>query len=107
LANGEITYAHVALVCIRADFSNERSGSGLGKLGDGLLVKLLLKGVLALVERLVQDNGRLLDALSLCGSGIVDGTEDVVVSQGLGKTTEGFIRCLVISTEESYENDIV
>lgn len=101
------TYAHVARVGLRADLANKRSGSGLDELLQSLLLDGLSVDVLALVERLVQDDGGLLDTLSLGNGGVVGGTEEVLVAETLGDSGEGLVGSLVVLVEVGDQNNLV
>lgn len=98
---------HVAGVGLGADLTDQGSGGGLGEGLNGLSVELLSEGGLALIERLVEDNGRGLDALSLSNSGVVDATEEVGVAELLGDLGEGLVGGLVSGVDVGDENDLV
>ena len=98
---------HVASVCLGANLANEGSGSDLSEGLDGLSVELLGEDILAVVERLVKDKTGLLDTLSLGESGVVGGTEEVVVTETVGDRVEGLVGGLVVGGEVSDEDDLV
>ncbi|KAI6760212.1 hypothetical protein HG531_013413 [Fusarium graminearum] len=101
------TSGHVTSVCLRANLTNEGSSGSRDESRDGLLLKLLCEGVLALIESLVDNQGGGLDTLSLGNSGVVDATEEVGVTETLSKLGEGLVGALVIGVEVSNDNDLV
>lgn len=98
---------HVAGIGVGANLTDERSGGGLGELLNSLGVELLSEDGLALVEVLVEDNGRDGDTLSLGESGIAAGTEGVVVAELIGDLGEGLVGGLVSGTEVTDNDDLV
>lgn len=101
------TYAHVARVRLRADLADQRSSGGLDELLKSLLLDSLGVNILALVERLVQNDGGRLDALGLGNGGIIGGTEEVLVAEIGGDGSEGLVGGLVVLVEEGDENNLV
>ena len=95
------------MVGVRTDFTNQWSGGGLGELDDFFLVKLLGVGIFALIERLVENNCWLLDTLCLCDSGIIDGTENVVITERVGDGSKSLVGCLVVSCKVCNKNDVI
>ncbi|KAF5125953.1 hypothetical protein E5D57_010647 [Metarhizium anisopliae] len=101
------TSGHVVSIGLRANLSDERSGSSLGKFLNGLSVKLLSVGVLALVEGLVQNNRGELDTLGFGNSSLVDTAEQIVVTELLGNSGEGLVGGLVIGSKVGDDNNLV
>ena len=101
------TGGHVASVCLGANLANEGSGSNGSEALDGLSIELLGEDILAVVERLVEDETGLLNTLSLGESGVVGGTEEVVVAEAAGDRVEGLVGGLVIGGEVGDEDDLV
>ena len=101
------TSRHVTGVGLRADLANERSGGSRDERGNGVLLELLGESVLALIERLVDNQGGGLDALSLSDGSVVDTTEEVGVTETLSKLGEGLVGALVIGVEVGNDNDLV
>lgn len=101
---GSTTHAHVALVCVRADLANQGSGGLLGERFNVLLLELAVVHDLALIERLVENNGGLLDTVLLGEISVVGGAEEVVVAHGVGRRGEGSVGPLVVRTEVADED---
>jgi hypothetical protein len=99
------SHLHVSSVRLWANFSNKRSGSGLDELGQFLGIKLLLEGVLALVEGLVEDHGGRSNASLLGERGIAGGTEEVAVAERIGNLGVCLVGGFVISGEVANEDD--
>lgn len=98
---------HVASVCLGANLADEGSGSNGSEGLDRLSIELLGEDILAVVERLVEDETRLLNTLSLGESGIICGTKKVVVAEAAGDRVEGLVGGLVVGGEVSNEDDLV
>ena len=98
---------HVVRVGVRADLADQWSGRGLDELLDGVSIKFLGESVLALVERLVNDDGGELDALSLSNGGIVDTTKEVIIAHGISHGGEGFVGSSVISGEVANDDNLL
>ena len=101
------TYRHIIGVGFRADLADQRSRGSLSELGHGILGEFLLENGLALIERLVENNGGLHDALGLGESDVRSGTEEEVVSMRLGDFGEGGVGRLVVSAEVANDDDFV
>lgn len=101
------TSRHVAGVGLRADLTNEGGGGSRDEGGDGLLLELVGESVLALIESLVDNQGRGLDTLSLGNSSVIDATEEVGVTKTLSKLGESLVGALVIGVEVGNNNDLV
>lgn len=98
---------HVAGIGVGANLTDEGGGGGLGELLNGLGVELLSEDSLALVEVLVEDDGRGGDTLSLGESGIAAGTEGVLVAELIGDLGEGLVGGLVSSVEVGDNDNLV
>lgn len=98
---------HVSSIGIRANLTDEGGGGGLGELLDGLGVELLSEDGLALVEVLVENDGRGGDTLSLGESDIAAGTKGVLVAELIGDLGEGLVGGLVGGIEVSDNDDLV
>lgn len=101
------TYSHVVSVGLWSNLSNQRSGSSLGERKDVILDELLGEGVLALVKGLVQNDRWLNNALSLGETSIRSSTKEVVVTKLLANLSEGGVGSLVISSEETDNDNLV
>lgn len=101
------TGRHVSGVGLGANLANEGSGGGDNEVGDGVELELLGEGVLALVKGLVENDGGNGDTLGLSESGIVDTTEEVVITHGLSNLSEGLVGGLVIGGEVGDNDDLV
>lgn len=101
------TYRHVASVGLGTDLTDQGGGSGLSELGDGLGGEAILESILALIELLVKNNGRLLDALSLGQSLVRSSAEEERVPELLSDRGVGSVAGLVIGGEVTDEDDLV
>jgi len=102
-----LTHRHVAGVCLRANLANKGSGGSLSELRDSLGGEAILEGALALVELLVENNGGLLDALSLGQSLVRSSAEEESVPKLLRDCGEGSVARLVVGGEVANEDDLV
>lgn len=98
---------HVAGIGVGANLTDERGRGSLGELLNGLGVELLGEDGLALVEVLVEDNGRGSDTLSLGESSIAAGTEGVLVAELISDLGEGLVGSLVGGIEVGDNDDLV
>ena len=102
-----ITYSHVASISFRSNFPNQWRRGSLGELRDLFRRELLLKSILALVEGLVKDNGRLLDALGLGQLSISCSAKQKAISQLVRDLAKGRIARLVIRGKVADHYDLV
>lgn len=98
---------HVVGIGLRANLANKGGGSLLGELLDRLSVELAIVDNLALVEALVEDNGRGLNTLSLSKGGLAASAEREVVTQLLGGLGKGLVGDLVGSVQVRDNDDLV
>lgn len=101
------THGHVISVRLWANLANQRCSSGLGECENVLLDELLRKGVLALIERLVENDGWLNNSLSLSEASIGCGAKEERVTELLANLSEGGVGGLVVSAEETDDNNLV
>lgn len=101
------THSHVASVSLGADLADQGDRGCLCERGNGVLGELVVKGILALVEALVQDNRGLLDTLGLGQSGVVGGTEEEVVAEAVGGSGKGLVGSLVVGGKVTDQDDLV
>ena len=100
-----ITHVHVTLVCVWADFANQWDGSLLGESLNVRLLKLAVVNDLALIERLVENNGGLFNTVFLGKLGVVGGAEEVVVTHGIGRCGKGGVGLLVVGIKVCNKDD--
>ena len=101
------TYGHVLGVGLGTELANKRGAGGLDPVKDGLVLELAIVNGLLLVKVLVENDGGLLDALSLGKSSVVGGTEEEVVTLGFSERAEALVGGLVVGGNVANDNDLV